>query len=486
MLAWLLRKLWQFLEMLGIVSSAPALEDESGTAVTVKAVPDGVPVRLVLQPNHTIREVKAQLLEELGHSVEDGAPEQDVRIILAGRELGDTVSVASCDLGSQSILHAVRVETSPRQKGREIFPPIGGGDPLCQNLVDLQLTGTERRNVEVSQQPEKVAHFYTWCPDSLSLEAAKLRVRCSSCSEGCILLHSDPCSWQDVLNPNQILGYCEMCCTDYPVVFYFRCGNMSHHHPPFEVVTPLELVKRNLGGVPCLACTEPSCPLVLVFPCLAQHVICLECFSQYSRSRLNDRQFLLSPTHGYSLGCPVLCEDSLINQPLHFRLMGHEAWDKYLRFSAEELVIQGGGVLCPQPGCGAGIMQEQEDRMECNRVACRECGYVFCRDCLQGAHLGPCGPCNDDLGGDTGPTSLSELHLSPADPRVVLARWQGADPSSVTIRTISKPCPGCRTPTERSGGCMHMICTKAGCGLHWCWVCQVEWTRDCMASHWFG
>ena len=60
------------------------------------------------------------------------------------------------------------------------------------------------------------------------------------------------------------------------------------------------------------------------------------------------------------------------------------------------------------------------------------------------------------------------------------------DPSSVTIRVISKPCPGCRTPTERDGGCMHMVCTKPGCGLHWCWVCQLEWTRDCMASHWFG
>jgi hypothetical protein len=40
-------------------------------------------------------------------------------------------------------------------------------------------------------------------------------------------------------------------------------------------------------------------------------------------------------------------------------------------------------------------------------------------------------------------------------------------------RVTSKPCPGCRTPTERSGGCMHMVCTKPGCGLHWCWVCQV-------------
>jgi hypothetical protein len=35
------------------------------------------------------------------------------------------------------------------------------------------------------------------------------------------------------------------------------------------------------------------------------------------------------------------------------------------------------------------------------------------------------------------------------------------------------------------GGCMHMVCTRARCGYHWCWVCQTEWTRECMSNHWF-
>jgi hypothetical protein len=39
---------------------------------------------------------------------------------------------------------------------------------------------------------------------------------------------------------------------------------------------------------------------------------------------------------------------------------------------------------------------------------------------------------------------------------------------------------------ERDGGCMHMVCVRAGCGFDWCWVCQTEWTRDCMSAHWFG
>lgn len=31
-----------------------------------------------------------------------------------------------------------------------------------------------------------------------------------------------------------------------------------------------------------------------------------------------------------------------------------------------------------------------------------------------------------------------------------------------------KTCPGCHTPTQKSGGCNHMACP---CGQHWCWEC---------------
>ena len=36
------------------------------------------------------------------------------------------------------------------------------------------------------------------------------------------------------------------------------------------------------------------------------------------------------------------------------------------------------------------------------------------------------------------------------------------------------------------GGCMHMVCTRPQCGFDWCWICQTEWTRECMGSHWFS
>jgi hypothetical protein len=39
---------------------------------------------------------------------------------------------------------------------------------------------------------------------------------------------------------------------------------------------------------------------------------------------------------------------------------------QYQRFATEEFVLQSGGVLCPQPGCGMGILVDGG----CTKVAC--------------------------------------------------------------------------------------------------------------------
>jgi len=480
MLGWLLEQLWSafsgFLRLLGL-GAGPAIED--GTRVMVKTV-TGQVVGLLLKPEWTIQDVKTHLSAQLG------AKPEELRIIFAGKELRDDVALATCDLGNQSILHAVKIvrkvdsQTSPVELSsvRVEKAQPGGDEPLSQSLVDLQLTG-DARQVKTAKR----AHFYSWCESVQQLATAKLRVRCGACGEGAIVLHADPCSWEDVLQADRIEGYCEACRQVVFAVFYFKCGGADGVPHPSHQVVPLYMIKSNLSDVPCLACTDLLDP-VIVFPCTARHVICTPCFADYGCSRLRERQFVLDPALGYTLPCPVGCEDSLLREPAHFRLMGGEQFERYLRFGAEELVLQSGGVLCPQPGCGAGILPDL-DSDGCRRVACRECSYVFCRDCSMGAHLGACLPCGEGQGSDRGPEAEYKS-MDPADPRADRARWMGADPSSVTIRVKTKPCPGCRTPTERDGGCMHMICTKPGCGLGWCWVCQVEWERDCMANHWFG
>ena len=238
--------------------------------------------------------------------------------------------------------------------------------------------------------------------------------------------------WEDVLTPNTIRGQCETCQQDTWVVFYFRCGHVSHKtDTEGHDTVPLDLVRTNVSQITCIACTD-TCPLLLVFP-TCSHVLCTDCWSNYARVRLDERSYSVDPDHGYSLMCPLHCEQSQVSAQ-HYQMMSSHHYNRYLRFAAEDLVLSSGGLLCPQPGCGAGILPDTDHDPHCRRQTCAECHYVFCTQCGQGAHLGPCLPC-----ADTDPGHL----LSPVSVTGV-SQWTGADPSSVTIRSSTKPCPSCR------------------------------------------
>ena len=48
---------------------------------------------------------------------------------------------------------------------------------------------------------------------------------------------------------------------------------------------------------------------------------------------------------------------------------------RYKQFAAEECLLQNGGVMCPTPGCGAGIFPETAyRRVECVRQGDHGCG----------------------------------------------------------------------------------------------------------------
>ena len=111
---------------------------------------------------------------------------ESLGIIFSGRELSNDVQVRQCDLGQQSILHAV-----------QIVQKVNSKSPLNEELVDLQITGEDR------QSDQKIkANFWVYCKDCSansdvnisSLQPGKLRVRCHDCKETSILIHRDPVS----------------------------------------------------------------------------------------------------------------------------------------------------------------------------------------------------------------------------------------------------------------------------------------------------
>ncbi|KAJ3446894.1 hypothetical protein M0812_07889 [Anaeramoeba flamelloides] len=47
-----------------------------------------------------------------------------------------------------------------------------------------------------------------------------------------------------------------------------------------------------------------------------------------------------------------------------------------------------------------------------------------------------------------------------------------------------RPCPSCKTPTERTEGCLHMTCTNPDCKHQYCWFCGAQWDpRKCQCSN---
>ena len=462
MFALALNPILRWLETIfGLRTGPPRLE--RNLRVYVKT-PTQRTIPLELQLDWTVEDIKEQLRAIL--DIKDN----DLGIILAGRELADDVRLGNCDLSNMTIIHAVQVVHKPKHQA------------LNEDLVDLQITGNDRHD---PPDKAKKAHFFVYCKHEQSnFQIGKLRVRCYSCQEGSILIERDPCGWEDVLSSSRIRGHClsGKCSPDAttPVEFYFKCNDpessQTHEAPP------LYQIRVNVMNVPCLACAECE-DTVLVFDCQDRHVICLECFTVYVKSRLNERQFTyVDDKMGYTLGCPVNCQNSLLAEHKHLlAVLDRDDYERYQRFAAEECVLQAGGVLCPHPRCGTGIIPDDPNE---RKVKCQQCQFVFCKDCHQGFHIGPCLP------NSTSPSESQVLRSEHAfDPEMISrARWrqdQSADNSSLlAIKVMTKPCPKCRIPTERDGGCMHMECTR--CQYQWCWICQTNWSRDCMASHWFS
>ncbi|KAK0174748.1 hypothetical protein PV327_010482 [Microctonus hyperodae] len=464
-----------------------------------------------LDPKWDIRNVKEIVASQMGMSP------NDIKIIFAGKELHNSTIIEECDLGQQSILHAVKVpnrrhklELNTTETINELSSELqedlndSGSKPLNETLSDLSLNDVENNEITSSSSGKSYqpAHFFVYCSlPCKSIQAGKLRVNCALCNSGAVTVDRDPQTWPDVIQPNRITIHCEndRCQFDrssstdinndhnqiVPYArFYFKCANHPSRGESDEAV-PLYLIRPNSRKIPCLACTDIR-ENVLVFPCEATHVTCLDCFKDYCTVRLSERQFEFDINTGYyTLPCPAGCADSFIKEVHHFRILTQNQYEQYQRFGAEEYVLRAGGILCPQPDCGMGIIppdpQSVANDDDCRKIQCiGGCGFVFCRNCLRGYHVGEC---------DTQLSSTLNSQLRPGgysiDPkRAKDAKWDEA--STKTIQKSTKPCPKCRTPTERDGGCMHMVCTRAGCGFQWCWVCQTPWTRECMGNHWFG
>ncbi|XP_056903040.1 E3 ubiquitin-protein ligase parkin [Takifugu flavidus] len=471
----------------------------------------GPEVVVELQEEATVAELK----EVVGQ--QQGVQPDLLRVLFAGRELKSTSTLQGCDLPEQSTVHIIvpspasssyktlllpehlsqgeeenhdsltrldlsasRLPTTSstlgvileRNDSEGVGATAGGGGggaeaALGGDSAVLQSAGAKDHSV----RPRST--FFVYCKSCKLVQPGKLRVRCRSCRQATLTLSRGPSCWDDVLLQSRVHGVCHSDgCHGTEAEFYMKCA--SHPTSDNDHSVALDLIMTNSRDVPCIACTDVM-DVVLVFECLARHVICLECFRHYCQVRLNERQFVYDPAVGYSLPCAAGCINSLIKEVHHFRILGEHQYDRYLQYGAEECLLRSGGLMCPSPGCGAGLVPPDDSRrVECDRQI--GCGFVFCRICREGYHEGGC------LATQSQTTAEGSQDFVVDEGASLRGRWDQA--SLLLLQESTKPCPKCSAPVERNGGCMHMLCPL--CKAEWCWLCGVFWNRECMGDHWFG
>ncbi|XP_035029006.1 E3 ubiquitin-protein ligase parkin [Hippoglossus stenolepis] len=448
-------------------------------------------VRYNLGPGEVVELQEEASVSELKEAVgcQHGVRPQELKVLFAGRELQSTATLQGCDVPEQSTIHVV-LSSSDSSSSRFLLseecqveeegqrPDISSSSLPHSSSPDLEgKGGGEEEEIEEMQAAAQrgvraCSTFFVYCKSCSSVQPGKLRVRCRRCKETTLKLSRGPSCWDDILLPGRIHGLCQSDgCQSNEAEFFMKCA--SHPTSDDDLSVALDLIMTNTRDVPCIACTDVM-EVVVVFPCSQRHVVCLDCFTRYCETRLNERQFVHDAVIGYSLPCAASCDDSLIKELHHFRVLGDEQYGRYLQYGAEECLLRIGGLMCPSPGCGAGLLPaDGSRRVECDRQV--GCGLIFCRDCREPYHEGVCQTLTAP------PTVEASQGFVVGEDASLRGMWDRS--SMLLIQESTKPCPQCSVPVEKNGGCMHMQCPL--CRAEWCWSCGRPWSPQCMENHWF-
>ncbi|KAF0687083.1 Aste57867_21164 [Aphanomyces stellatus] len=166
------------------------------------------------------------------------------------------------------------------------------------------------------------------------------------------------------------------------------------------------------------------------------HRFCVACMEMYLASKIQDG--LVYPKCFFAEAHDT-CDASIDAADIR-ALTSAVLFDKYekFKFSKEHT----GARECPfchvvQVGGGA----------ENPAMTCVHCGHEFC-------------------------FSHSNAHMGSTCAAYEKARRAEEKLNQAKISQIAKPCPGCQTPVEKSGGCNQMKCIT--CGVNFCWLCGQE------------
>uniref|UniRef100_A0A6B2L571 RBR-type E3 ubiquitin transferase n=1 Tax=Arcella intermedia TaxID=1963864 RepID=A0A6B2L571_9EUKA len=141
-------------------------------------------------------------------------------------------------------------------------------------------------------------------------------------------------------------------------------------------------------------------------------------------------------------------------------IVSQELLLKYVEFKRNAMVNADPEMRwCSNPaGCGNAFKRTDPTSL---KMVCGQCNYQFCFDCKEEFH---------------GTKSCEEFRVwklasSRVDIRFYL--WQ---------KLNTKPCPSCKAPIQKHGGCNHMVCES--CKFEFCWQCLKEYESGHYEDSW--
>ena len=176
-----------------------------------------------------------------------------------------------------------------------------------------------------------------------------------------------------------------------------------------------------------------------IAPC--GHSFCLDCWDRYLTLHIAEGQAYIN--------CPHINCLSLVQEPTVKAIVSDDTYKKYCQFFMKSFVEDNDKVKwCPAPGCGNAVTSDMIHRGA--TVQCH-CGYRFCFKCSEEAHQ---------------PATCEQIKLWKK-------KCQDESETNNWIAANTQECPKCQLPTEKNGGCNHMVCRQ--CKHEYCWVCAKEW-----------
>ncbi|KZT29351.1 hypothetical protein NEOLEDRAFT_1128071 [Neolentinus lepideus HHB14362 ss-1] len=189
----------------------------------------------------------------------------------------------------------------------------------------------------------------------------------------------------------------------------------------------------------CMICLE-TIPEDYIAPLNScKHFICTGCLRTYVHSKLQEGRF--------PIFCPVCMtqkdpEGEVISNVLAQQIgLSEEDFQTFIEFELTAFSI-----LMHCRKCKQSVFVDRTEYNETEIVTCPlpGCQYTWCKQCSQEAA---------------------------AVDGVKHSCDGSAELQSLMQQRGWKNCPGCDTPTEKTGGCNHMTCPAPGCNSHFCYRC---------------